>query len=268
MTNGYMNFIPYVCCGDPSIEFTEKLIRTLAPHSDIIELGIPFSDPIADGKTIQAAANRALANGVTVEKIFGMVERLRANGTDGNVVVPLVFMTYFNIVYAYGREKFLKRMKEAGVQGLIIPDLPFGEDLEFESLAKSHGISIINLIAPNTTDERAKQILEKSRNTNALFTYLVSNAGTTGTRDSVSLESIEFVKRIRMLAGNGNINRLCVGFGISTKEQADAYIKAGADGVIVGSRIIELYSKHTKPEDTLKEIENFARGFKNPSKPN
>ena len=194
-----MIFIPYVCCGDPSIEFTEKLVRTLAPHSDIIELGIPFSDPIADGKTIQAAANRSLANGTTIEQIFEMVARLRENGTNTNgtitditngtdkvVVVPFVFMTYFNIIYAYGCEMFLKRMKETGVQGLIIPDLPFGEDVEFEKLAESCGISIINLIAPNTTNERAEQILENSRNTNAPFTYLVSSAGTTGTKDGVS----------------------------------------------------------------------------------
>lgn len=248
-------FIPYVCCGDPSIEFTEKLVRTLAPHADIIELGIPFSDPIADGKTIQAAANRALANGVTVEKIFGMVERLRANGTD-KIEVPLVFMTYFNVIFAYGKEKFLKRMKAVGVQGLIIPDLPFGEDLEFESLANAYGISIINLIAPNTTDERAKQILEKSRNAHALFTYLVSSAGTTGTKEGVSANSIEFVKRIRTLAGNQN--KLCVGFGISNAGQAKQFIEAGADGIIVGSRIIEIYSEHAEQEDALKEIEQFA----------
>src|SRR3989338_2514264 len=111
-----MKFIPYVCCGDPSIEFTYELIKTLAPYSHIIELGIPFSDPIADGKTIQEAANRALKNGVNVEKIFGIVEKLRREG----VTVPFVFMTYYNIVYSYGSGKFLRRMKEAGVQGIII----------------------------------------------------------------------------------------------------------------------------------------------------
>ena len=254
-------FIPYICCGDPNLEFTYKLVRTLAPYSYVIELGIPFSDPIADGKTIQMAANRALANGVTVEKIFGMVERLRADGTD-KIEVPLVFVTYFNIIYAYGCGKFLKRMKDVGVQGLIIPDLPFGEDSEFESLAKSCGISIINLIAPNTTDERAEQILENSRTTHAPFTYLVSSAGTTGTKDGVSAESIEFVKRIRTLAGNGNNNRLCVGFGISDAEQAKRFVEAGADGVIVGSKIIEIYSRHgSEPENALKEIEKFAQGI-------
>lgn len=252
-------FIPYVCCGDPNIRFTEELVHALAPYSDIIELGIPFSDPIADGKTIQAAANRALAGKTTVEQIFEMVKRLRADG----IVVPLVFMTYFNIIYAYGMEKFLKRMNDAGIRGIIIPDLPFGEDAEFEKLAESCGIAIINLIAPNTDDERAKQMLEKSRNSNSPFTYLVSSAGTTGTREGVGPESIEFVKRIRKLAGNDN--RLCVGFGISTKAQTDAYIEAGADGVIIGSKIIELYSKHVKPDDALGEIKDFAGGFKNPS---
>jgi tryptophan synthase alpha chain len=250
-----MMFVPYVCCGDPSIEFTKELIKTLASYSDMIELGIPFSDPIADGKTIQAAAARALGNGVTVEQIFRMVEQLRSDG----IKVPFVFMTYFNIVYAHRPEDFLKRMKNAGIQGIIIPDLPFGEEPEFEKLAKEHGISIINLIAPNTPEERAKSILEQE----GMFTYLVSVSGVTGSRDKVSQDSIEFVKRIRRLAGPEK--KLCVGFGISGREQADTFAEVGADGIIVGSRIIDVYSVFIEGDgiiekgSVLSKVEAFAK---------
>lgn len=249
-----MKFIPYVCCGDPDLDFTYQLVKTIAPYSHIIELGIPFSDPIADGKTIQAAANRALKNGVTIEKIFTMVKRLRNEG----IVTPFVFMTYYNIVYSYGCEKFLEKMKEISVQGIIIPDLPFGEDKEFEKLAKDNEISIINLIAPNTKEERAKEILANEK----LFTYLVSTTGTTGARDKVSEDSVNFVKRIRTLAPNGQ--KLFVGFGISNSEQAKQFVQVGADGVIVGSEIINIYSNfinNGKIDQTsaLNEIEKFAK---------
>lgn len=252
-----MMFIPYVCCGDPNIQFSKELIKTLAPYSDIIELGIPFSDPIADGKTIQEAANRALMNGVTVDKIFEMVEELRSDGIN----TPFVFMTYFNIVYAYGREDFLMKMKKTGVQGIIIPDLPFGEDPEFEQLAKMHEISIINLIAPNTDEERAKRILENQ----TMFTYLVSLSGVTGSRDRISEQSIEFIKRIRSLAGEKK--KLCVGFGISNKEQAKQFIESGADGIIVGSKIINIYSEDIDNEQietskTLEKIHTFIKTFR------
>lgn len=251
-----MNFVPYVCCGDPSLDFTYALVKTLAPYSYAIELGIPFSDPIADGPTIQAAANRALSNGVTVERIFGMVERLRTEG----IATPFVFMTYYNIVYAYGREAFLQRMKKAGVQAIIIPDLPFGEDLELERLAKKYGISMIHLIAPNTPEKRAKMILAEER----LFTYLVSVAGTTGAKDRVAAGSLEIVKRIRMIAGNEK--KLLVGFGISNAGQAKVFAGAGADGVIVGSEIINRYSKYMQDRQldegkALNEIADFARSF-------
>lgn len=241
-----MKFVPYVCCGDPDLGFTHELIRVLAPHSEIIELGIPFSDPIADGKTIQKAAYRALKNGTNVEKIFSMVEKLR----EEKITTPLVFMTYYNIVYSYGCERFLQEMKRTGVQGIIVPDLPFGEDAGFEKLAGRHGISIIHLIAPNTGDDRAKRILESP----SLFTYLVSIAGTTGARGSVSRESLDFVRRIRGLAGKDR--KLFVGFGVSGAEQARQFAQAGADGVIVGSRIIDIYSKGGK---ALEDIGALAR---------
>lgn len=248
-----MKFIPYVCCGDPNIEFTYELVKRLAKYADIIELGIPFSDPIADGKTIQKAANRALKNGVTLEKIFEMVKKLRS---VDRITVPFVFMTYYNIVYAYGKENFLKKMNNVGVEGLIIPDLPFGEDKEFEKIASGHGITIVNLIAQNTEEDRAKRILKKEN----MFTYLVSVKGVTGVRGEISEESLEFVKRIQTIAGKENT--LCVGFGISTIEQAKQFVDAGADGVIVGSKIVDIYSSINERDNALEEIEKFANGFK------
>ena len=250
-----MNFIPYVCCGDPNLDFTYKLIKTLAPYSYLIELGIPFSDPIADGKTIQAAANRALKNGVNIEKIFGMVKKLRSE----KITVPFVFMTYYNVVYSYGCEKFLQAMNEIGAQGIIIPDLPFNEDKEFEKLANENKISIINLIAPNTQEKRAKIILSNV----GLFTYLVSVAGTTGARGEVTKESLEFVKHTRAVAKG---NKLFVGFGISNAQQARQFIQSGADGVIVGSEIINIYYKYINngkidENSALKEIGEFAKRF-------
>lgn len=238
-----MMFVPYVCCGDPNLEFSAKLIKTLSEHADIIELGIPFSDPIADGKTIQQAANRALKNGVNIEKIFSMVKELRED-----ITIPFVFMTYYNIIYAYGREEFLKKMKQVGVQGLIIPDLPCGEDEDFQEMASDYDISIIGLIAPNTETERAKYIL--SGKGSKLFTYLVSVSGVTGARDNISKESVDFVKRIRAIAGN---KKLCVGFGISNKPQAKQFEKAGADGIIIGSHIINLYSKYLDNKGKIHE---------------
>lgn len=260
-----MMFIPYVCCGDPSIGFTRKLVKALAPYSTIIELGIPFSDPIADGKTIQAAANRALNNGANINKIFAMVKQLRKE----NVRTPFVFMTYYNIVYSYNLEKFLKKMREVGVQGIIIPDLPFNEDKTFERLARKSKISIINLIAPTTDNKRAKRILSSAKS-NKLFTYLVSTAGTTGASDKVSADSLSFVKKTRSLAGKQR--KLCVGFGVSNAQQAQQFVNAGADGVIVGSKLINIYSRHIKKdfkinEKAIDEVKRFAASMNSSNVP-
>lgn len=245
-----MIFVPYVCCGDISIEFTNALVRTLAPYSHAIELGMPFSDPIADGKTIQEAATRALKAGVKVSSVFALVERLR----KGGIGKPLIIMTYYNVIYSYGRKRFLQKMRKAGAQGLIVPDLPFGEDLLLEEAARERGISIISQIAPNTSEVRAKRILQKE----TMFTYLVSSKGVTGARSHVAKESLTFVKRIRKIAGARK--RLWVGFGVSNAEQAKEFAKAGADGVIVGSAIADIYSKR-KEERAIKEIKRLAASF-------
>ncbi len=246
-----MKFAPYVCCGDPSLSFSFKLVKTLAPYSEFIEIGIPFSDPIADGKTIQAASTRALKNGVNVEKIFSMVEKLRAEG----VKTPFSFMTYYNIVFSYGNKRFLQKMRAVGVQGLILPDLPLGEDLEFEKMAGENNIALIHLIAPNTPTARVKKILREEN----MFTYLVSVTGITGSRSNVSSSSIDFVKRVCAMAGGKN--KLLVGFGVSSAQQAEEFVRAGASGVFVGSKIIELYNGRDE-KTALADVKAFAQSFR------
>ena len=151
-----MKFIPYVCCGDPNLDFTYKLVKTLAPYSYLIELGFLFRSDCR-WKTIQGASERALKSGANTDKIFSMVETLRKE----HIKTPFVFMTYYNIVYAYGRENFLQRMAKVGVQGIIIPDLPFEEDKTFENLTEKYNISIVNLISSNTQIDRSRKILQK-----------------------------------------------------------------------------------------------------------
>lgn len=232
-----MTFVPYVCCGDYGMDFTFQLVKALAPHSGIIELGIPFSDPIADGPTIQLAAQRSLALGTRPEDVFPLVEKLRSAGVKNDFAL----MTYYNIIFSFGQEKFLKRMKDSGAQALIIPDLPLGEDQEFESLAKKRGIEIIKMVAPNTPAERVKELVKGSGKAPCSFAYLVSAKGTTGARANAGQGSVEFVKSVRKIAGKGA--RLFVGFGVSSPELARAYMQAGADGVIVGSALIDIYCR-------------------------
>jgi len=245
-----MKLTPYICCGDPNLEFSKKLAMAFS-HCEIIELGIPFSDPIADGKTIQEATQRAIANGMNTEKAFDFAKKLRAEG----MVSKLVFMTYYNILHAYGKEKFVTSMKESGVDGIIIPDLPFREDEEFEELARKHNVSIVNMIAGNTSKKRAKEILENE----TLFTYLVSTYGTTGSRQEADREGIELVRRTRAIAGKRN--KLYVGFGITRPKQAKQYIDAGADGVVIGSAIIGIYSKAMDDENSEEKALELVKEF-------
>lgn len=251
-----MMLVPYVCCGDPSIEFSFKLAKMLAPFSSAIELGIPFSDPIADGKTIQTAANRALQNNLSLKSIFDVVEKLRKENVD----VPIIFMTYYNIIFSYGKEKLLNEARRVKANGIIVPDLPFGEDKAFEEMAKSVGTPIIHLIAQNTPLKKAKAMLERE----SLFTYLVSTEGTTGARSEINRKSIDFIKKTRQVAGREK--RLCVGFGVSSATQAEKYVEAGADGVIVGSKIIDIYARRLTmktfdEQAALSEVEAFAKSF-------
>ena len=223
-------FIPFVTRGDPSLETTEQIVYAMEEAgADLIELGIPFSDPTAEGPVIQAANVRALSGGVTTDKIFKMVERIRKN-TD----IPMVFMTYANVVFSYGIEKFVKRAAEAGMNGIILPDVPFEEKREFDDVCRQYNIDFISLIAP-TSNDRIAMIAKEARG----FIYCVSSLGVTGMRSDITTDVETMVKLVRE-----NSDLPCaVGFGISTPEQAKNMAEK-SDGAIVGSAIVKICEKY------------------------
>ena len=219
--------MPYVTVGYPSIEATLEVVPLLAKSGcDIVELGIPFSDPLADGVTIQNSSFQALQNGVTPQLCLEIAGKL-----SKQVDIPLVFMTYFNPVFSYGLENFCIACSQSGIDGLIIPDLPSEEGSGLEGIAQGQGVDLIYLLAPTSTDGRIKVVAERSRG----FIYLVSVTGVTGARDSLPPALEAFVSRVRQVTSQP----LCVGFGISAPEQAKR-VASIANGVIVGSRLIQL----------------------------
>lgn len=219
-------FIPFVTCGDPNLETTKKIIAELADAgAAIIELGIPFSDPTAEGPVIQAANMRALEAGTTTDKVFEMVTEVRKT-----IDTPLVFMTYANVVFHYGIEEFCARAAEAGMDGLILPDVPFEEKEEFAGACRSHGMDLISMIAP-TSEERIDMIASQAEG----FVYCVSSLGVTGTRSSITTDLDSIVARIRKATDTP----VAIGFGISNPEQAAA-MAAKSDGAIVGSAIVKI----------------------------
>ncbi len=223
-------FIPFITCGDPDLETTAAAVREMVKNgADLIELGIPFSDPTAEGPVIQGANIRALKGGVKTDKVFGLVRELR---TD--VTVPMVFMTYANVVFSYGAEKFISTCAEIGIDGLILPDIPFEEKEEFLPLCKKYGVDLISLIAP-TSENRIGMIAKEADG----FIYLVSSLGVTGERSEIKTDLSSIVKIIR-----DNTNVPCaIGFGISTPEQAKSMADI-SDGAIVGSAIVKLLEQH------------------------
>jgi tryptophan synthase alpha chain len=219
--------IPYVTVGYPTIEATLEVVPLLAKNGgDIVELGIPFSDPLADGVTIQRSSYNALQKGVNTNICLDVAKRLREK-----VDIPLVFMTYYNPVFHYGLEDFCQACVGAGIDGLIIPDLPPQEGADLEAITKKQNLDLIYLLAPTSPKERIKLVGQRSRG----FIYLVSVTGVTGARDRLPADLEAFVTRVRKATSQP----LCVGFGISTPQQAKQ-VAAIADGVIVGSRIIQL----------------------------
>ncbi|MBR6982496.1 MAG: tryptophan synthase subunit alpha [Ruminococcus sp.] len=229
-------FIPFITCGDPDLETTAKIVRAAAENgADLIELGIPFSDPTAEGPVIQGANLRALSGGVTTDKIFDLVAELRKD-----VKIPMVFMTYANVVFSYDAERFMARCCETGIGGVILPDLPFEEKDEFSAVAKQYGIDLISLIAPTSADRIAMIAKEADG-----FIYVVSSLGVTGVRSEITTNIGDIVEVIRQ-----NTDTPCaVGFGISEPEQA-AKMASLSDGAIVGSaiiRIIEKYGRDAAP---------------------
>ena len=225
-------FIPFITCGDPDLDTTMACVREMSRNgADLIELGIPFSDPTAEGPVIQAANVRALQGGVTTDSILNMVRELRRD-----VSVPLVFMTYANVVFSYGPDRFLSACEECGIDGLILPDLPYEEKEEFQDVCRAHGVALISLIAPTSAD-RVAMIAREAEG----FIYLVSSLGVTGVRSSITGDLDPIVGTIRENTGIP----CAIGFGISNPEQA-RQMAAKADGVIVGSAIVKIVAEYGK----------------------
>ena len=233
--NAFINgkaFIAFITCGDPDLETTAAVVRSAVENgADLIELGIPFSDPTAEGPVIQGANLRALSGGVTTDKVFSLVRELRRD-----VSVPMVFMTYANVVFSYGAERFISTCHEIGIDGLILPDLPFEEKDEFLPICRQYDVDLISLIAP-TSENRIAMIAEEAEG----FIYVVSSLGVTGMRSEIKTDLASIIKVIRE-----NTEVPCaIGFGISTPEQAKKMADL-SDGAIVGSAIIKLLEKHGK----------------------
>ena len=239
-------FIPFLTCGDPDLETTAATVRAMAANgADLIELGIPFSDPTAEGPVIQGANIRALKGGVTTDKIFAFVRELRRD-----VDVPMVFMTYANVVFSYGAEKFISACRDMGIDGLILPDLPFEEKEEFLPLCRQYGVDLISLIAP-TSENRIAMIAKEAEG----FLYIVSSLGVTGTRSEITTDLDSIVRVVRQ-----NTDIPCaIGFGISTPEQAGKMARI-ADGVIVGSAIVKLLEKYGK--EAPRYVGEYVRAMK------
>ena len=239
-------FIPFLTCGDPDLETTEVLVKAMAEAgADLIELGIPFSDPTAEGPVIQAANLRALKAGTTTDKVFELVRKLRET-----VSLPMVFMTYANVVFSYGSEKFLSKAAEVGIQGLILPDVPFEEKAEFEPLCAKYGLELISMIAP-TSHERIRSIAAEAKG----FVYCVSSLGVTGVRSNITTDIGAMVKLVKETQDIP----AAVGFGISTPEQAKEMAQK-ADGVIVGSAIVKLIAANGK--DSVAPVAEYVKAMK------
>jgi len=250
-SEGSKAFIPFITAGDPTLNITHSLILKLeSAGADVIELGVPFSDPIADGPSIQKASLRALENNTSLKDIIGMVKNLRKD-----TQVPIVLMGYYNPVYKYGVERFVVDAVKSGVDGVIIADLPPEEASELTNPAKEHGLATIFLIAPTSTPDRVKLIAEASTG----YIYCVSTTGVTGAREKVSDTLAPMVKLIREYTDKP----ISVGFGVSTPDQAKEVAKM-ADGVIIGSAIVNLIEKYKDdPEEILTSVEKFASSIAN-----
>ncbi len=223
-------FIAFVTVGDPDLETTEKLVHAMAENgADLIELGIPFSDPTAEGPVIMAADEAALQAGTTTDKVLELTKKLRET-----ITIPMVYMTYANVVFSYGCERFAKKAQAAGIDGIILPDVPYEEREEFTEVFERYGIELISMIAP-TSEDRIAMIAKEARG----FLYMVSSLGVTGTRSEITTD----IGAMTALVKKNSQVPCAVGFGISTPEQA-ARMAALSDGAIVGSAIIKLIAKH------------------------
>ncbi|MBC2722204.1 tryptophan synthase subunit alpha [Desulfosporosinus sp.] len=239
-------FIPFITAGDPSLEITEELVIRMAEEgADLIELGIPFSDPIAEGLVIQRADERALAGGATTDKIFDMVKRIRQVCS-----VPLAFMTYMNPIFTYGTERFMKNCQESGIDAIIVPDVPFEEKDELLPYCSNYSVELISLIAP-TSQHRIRQIASEAQG----FVYCVSSMGVTGVRQEISSDVEEMVKLVKQVKDIP----CAIGFGISTPEQAAKMVQF-SDGAIVGSAIVKIVEQYGV--DCVPYVADYVRRMK------
>ena len=239
-------FIPFITCGDPDLETTAAAVRAAVENgADLIELGIPFSDPTAEGPVIQGANIRALSGGITTDKIFDFVRELRMD-----VTVPMVFMTYTNVVFSYGAQRFISACKDIGIDGLILPDLPFEEKDEFMPLCSRYGVELVSLIAP-TSENRIAMIAKNAEG----FLYIVSSLGVTGTRSEIKTDLASIVRVVRE-----NTDVPCaIGFGIAKPEQAKNVCQY-ADGAIVGSAIVKIVAEHGK--ESVPYVGEYVKSMK------
>ena len=239
-------FIPFITAGDPSMEITEQLVIKMAEAgADLIELGIPFSDPVAEGPVIQEADYRALAAGTTTDKIFDMVLRIRKT-----CHVPIAFMTYVNPIFTYGTEKFMKNCEAAGIAAVIVPDVPFEEKDELAPYCSKYNVSLISMIAP-TSNNRIRKIASEAQG----FIYCVSSMGVTGVRKEIGIEVQEMIKLVKEVKDIP----CAIGFGISTPEQAKKMVEF-SDGVIVGSAIVKIVGQYG--EECVPYVETYVRSMK------
>jgi len=247
--NKKLALMPFIMAGDPNIEKTSEILLALQENgADLIELGIPYSDPLADGPTIQLSAYRALNSGTTPIKVIALLESLK-----GKLNIPIVLFTYLNPLLCFGFEKFCEMASNAGVSGLIIPDLPLEEAYKFSEIVSTHSMDLILLVAPTTPFERMKKISNHTKG----FTYLVSVTGVTGERNKMENRVETLITKLKKI----NSNPIAVGFGISTPEHVNKVREWGADGVIIGSAFVKRISS-SSAKDVVNHVGNFCKDMR------
>lgn len=242
---GHKAFIPFITVGDPNLEATEQIVHAAVDNgADLIELGIPFSDPTAEGPVIMEADEIALKAGTTTDKVFDLTRQLRKT-----ISIPMVYMTYANVVFSYGSEKFAKKAMEAGIDGIILPDVPYEEKGDFDTVFSQYGIDLISMIAP-TSEDRIATIAKEAKG----FVYMVSSLGVTGTRAEITTDIGSMTRLVKQ-----NTSIPCaVGFGISTPEQAKKMAEL-SDGAIVGSAIIKIIQQYGA--DAAKQVGLYVKSL-------
>ena len=247
--NKKLALMPFIMAGDPNIEKTSEILLALQENgADLIELGIPYSDPLADGPTIQLSAYRALNSGTTPIKVIALLESLK-----GKLNIPIVLFTYLNPLLCFGFEKFCEMASNAGVSGLIIPDLPLEEAYKFSEIVSTHSMDLILLVAPTTPFERMKKISNHTKG----FTYLVSVTGVTGERNKMENRVETLITKLKKI----NSNPIAVGFGISTPDHVNKVREWGADGVIIGSAFVKRISS-SSAKDVVNHVGNFCKDMR------